>query len=206
MKKYLVTLIAIINICFCSTAQRIEVFGGYSYGSLVAKLPGITPPYDNGVLAPMVSDPQSNNNSALTLGVNVRIIKNLYLGLSWTGASKAKIKMHYYGSPVMDYVEQSSNAIMFNVKYNWLKFWKINLYSRAGIGAIFFSKPTLSDWFTEWEHHLEWRDGKPEACKRMAWQVSFVGVEFRPIKWVGVFAEGGLGRQGALLAGLKVFI
>ena len=205
MKQYLITLIAIISICFCSSAQRVEVFGGYSYGSLVAKLPGITPPYDNGVLAPMVSDPQSNN-SALTLGVNVRIIKNLSLGLSWTGASKAKIKMHYYGSPVMDYVEQSSNAIMFNVKYNWLKFWKINLYSRAGIGAIFFSKPTLSDWFTEWEHHLEWRDGKPEACKRLAWQVSFVGVEFRPIKWVGVFAEGGLGRQGALLAGLKVFI
>ncbi|MDE6225005.1 MAG: hypothetical protein K2M25_02585 [Muribaculaceae bacterium] len=169
-------------------------------------MPGITPPYDKGVLAPMVSDPQSNNNSALTLGVNVRIIKNLSLGLSWTGASKAKIKMHYYGSSVMDYVEQSSNAIMFNVKYDWLKFWKINLYSRAGIGAIFFSKPTLSDWFTEWEHHLEWRDGKPEACKRLAWQVSFVGVEFRPIKWVGVFAEGGLGRQGALLAGLKVFI
>ena len=205
MKQYLITLIAIISICFCSSAQRVEVFGGYSYGSLVAKLPGITPPYDNGVLAPMVSDPQSNN-SALTLGVNVRIIKNLSLGLSWTGASKAKIKMHYYGSPVMDYVEQSSNAIMFNVKYNWLKFWKINLYSRAGIGAIFFSKPTLSDWFTEWEHHLEWRDGKPEACKRLAWQVSFVGVEFRPIKWVGVFAEGGIGRQGALLAGLKVFI
>ena len=206
MKKYLITLITIIGICFCSSAQRVEVFGGYSYGSLVAKLPGITPPYDNGVLAPMVSDPQSNNNSALTLGVNVRIIKNLSLGLSWTGASKAKIKMHYYGSPVMDYVEQSSNAIMFNVKYNWLKFWKINLYSRAGIGAIFFSKPTLSDWFTEWEHHLEWRDGKPEACKRLAWQVSFVGIEYRPIKWVGVFAEGGLGRQGALLAGLKVFI
>ena len=206
MKKYLITLITIIGICLCSSAQRVEVFGGYSYGSLVAKLPGITPPYDNGVLAPMVSDPQSNNNSALTLGVNVRIIKNLSLGLSWTGASKAKIKMHYYGSSVMDYVEQSSNAIMFNVKYDWLKFWKINLYSRAGIGAIFFSKPTLSDWFTEWEHHLEWRDGKPEACKRLAWQVSFVGVEFRPIKWVGVFAEGGLGRQGALLAGLKVFI
>ena len=206
MKQYLITLITIIGICLCSSAQRVEVFGGYSYGSLVAKLPGITPPYDNGVLAPMVSDPQSNNNSALTLGVNVRIIKNLSLGLSWTGASKAKIKMHYYGSSVMDYVEQSSNAIMFNVKYDWLKFWKINLYSRAGIGAIFFSKPTLSDWFTEWEHHLEWRDGKPEACKRLAWQVSFVGVEFRPIKWVGVFAEGGLGRQGALLAGLKVFI
>ena len=205
MKKLFITLVALSYICFNLSAQRVEIFGGYSYGSLVAKLPGITPPYDNGVLAPMVSDPQSNN-SALTLGVNVRIIKNLSLGLSWTGASKAKIKMHYYGSPVMDYVEQSSNAIMFNVKYNWLKFWKINLYSRAGIGAIFFSKPTLSDWFTEWEHHLEWRDGKPEACKRLAWQVSFVGVEFRPIKWVGVFAEGGLGRQGALLAGLKVFI
>ncbi|MDE5845592.1 MAG: hypothetical protein K2H44_09455 [Muribaculaceae bacterium] len=206
MKKYLVTLIAIINICFCSSAQRVEIFGGYSYGSLVAKLPGITPPFNEAVNAPMVSEPQSNKNSALTLGVNVRIINNLSIGLSWTGVSKSKIKMHYYGSPVMDDVEQSSNAIMFNVKYDWLKFWKINFYSRAGIGAIFFSKPSFSEKLLEWDYNLEWPDGKPEAYKRLAWQVSFVGVEYRPIKWVGVFAEGGLGRQGALLAGLKVFI
>ncbi|MDE5844871.1 MAG: hypothetical protein K2H44_05765 [Muribaculaceae bacterium] len=206
MKNILFTLIALISIYFYSSAQRIEVFGGYSYGSLVAKLPGITPPFDTFLNAPMVSDKQGNNNGALTFGVNIRIIKNLSLGLSWTGVSKAKIKMHYYGSPVMHYDEQNSNAIMFNVKYDWLKFWKINFYSRAGIGAIFFSEPTLSEWFTECEDHLEWREGKPEACKRLAWQVSFVGVEYRPIKWIGIFAEGGLGRQGALLAGLKVFI
>ncbi|MDE7154702.1 MAG: hypothetical protein K2N79_00235, partial [Muribaculaceae bacterium] len=136
MKKYFITLLALIGICFYSSAQRIEIFGGYSYGSLVAKLPGITPPFNEAINAPMVSDSHGNNNGALTLGVNVRIIKNLSLGLSWTGVSKDKIKMHYYGSPVMDYVAQSSNAIMFNVKYDWLKFWKINFYSRAGIGAI----------------------------------------------------------------------
>ncbi|MDE5810265.1 MAG: hypothetical protein K2H59_08315 [Muribaculaceae bacterium] len=206
MKKYLITLITIIGICLCSSAQRVEVFGGYSYGSLVAKLPGITPPFDTHFNAPMYSLPQGNDNSALTLGLNVRIIKNLSIGLSWTGVSKSQIIMHYWGSTVMDDVEQSSNTIIFNVKYDWLKFWKINLYSRAGIGAIFFSEPTFSDWLIEEEHRLEWRDGKPESCKRLAWQVSFVGVEFRPIKWVGIFAEGGLGRQGALLAGLKVFI
>ncbi|MDE6351678.1 MAG: hypothetical protein K2K88_00840 [Muribaculaceae bacterium] len=206
MKKYFITLLALIGICFYSSAQRIEIFGGYSYGSLVAKLPGITPPFNEAINAPMVSDSHGNNNGALTLGVNVRIIKNLSVGLSWTGVSKDKIKMHYYGSTVMDYVAQSSNAIMFNVKYDWLKFWKINLYSRAGIGAIFFSKPSFSEKLLEWDYNLEWPDGKPEACKRLAWQVSFVGVEYRPIKWIGIFAEGGLGRQGALLAGLKVFI
>ena len=206
MKRIFITFFSLLCLYFASSAKRIEVFGGYSYGSLVAKLPGITPPFNVAVNAPMVSEPQGNNNGALTLGVNIRIIKNLSLGLSWTGISKAKIKMHYYGSPVMDDVEQSSNAIMFNVKYDWLKFWKINLYSRAGIGAIFFSKPSFSEKLLDWDYNLEWRDGKPESCKRLAWQVSFVGVEYRPIKWVGIFAEGGLGRQGALLAGLKVFI
>lgn len=206
MKRILIVLISIFSLYLGVYAQRIEVFGGYSYGSLVGSVPKIYPPYDAAIGAPMYNTNSNRENGALTLGVSVRIYNHLSIGLSWTGLNTFTQYMNYYNSEKLHYVKQSSNAIMFNVKYDWLKFWKINLYSRAGIGVVLFSKPTLSEWLTEWDHNLEWRDGKPEACKRLAWQVSFVGVEFRPIKWVGIFAEGGLGRQGALLAGLKVFI
>ena len=95
---------------------------------------------------------------------------------------------------------------MFNVKYQWLKLWKIHLYSRAGVGAVFYSEPEYSDSMKKWMDSYDWRDGEPESCKRFAWQVSYLGVELRPIRNLGVFAEGGLGRQGALMAGVKVFL
>lgn len=205
MKRILIVLISIFSLYLGAYAQRIEVFGSYSYGSLAGSAPKIDPPYHTGFGASM-HNIDSDKNGGLTLGINARIFKNLSIGLSWTGLTSYTQYMSLLNSEVIHSVKQSSNAVMFNVKYDWLKFWKVNLYSRAGIGAVFFSNPTFSESLVDMENRLEWRDGKPEACKRLAWQVSFVGVEFRPIKWVGIFAEGGLGRQGALLAGLKVFI
>ncbi|MDE6653999.1 MAG: hypothetical protein K2K37_06400 [Muribaculaceae bacterium] len=206
MKRVLITFFTLICISLGLNAQRIEVFGGYSYGSLVGNTPQINPPYDTAIGAPMNNLESNRENGALTLGVNARIYNKLSIGLSWTGINSYTQYMSPLNSEVVHSVKQSSNTVMFNVKYDWLEFWKINLYSRAGLGAIFFGDPSYSEWLTEWDHNLDWRDGKPESCKRLAWQVSFVGVEFRPIKWVGVFAEGGIGRQGALLAGLKVFL
>ncbi|MDE6809271.1 MAG: hypothetical protein K2J42_04185 [Muribaculaceae bacterium] len=206
MKKFLISFLAIICLYSFASAQRIEIFGGYSYGSLVGKLPGLTAPFDNAVNADMIVENQ-DQTGALTLGVNARILGNLSIGLSWTGITNSTYPLHYRGSDTYDYVKQSSNTIMFNIKYEWLKFWKLRLYSRAGIGGIFFSDPKFEgNWLPDHLDNYTWPDGKPESCKRVAWQASLVGVEFRPVKWVGVFAEGGLGRQGALLAGLKVFL
>lgn len=206
MKKVFISFLCLFCLCLTASAQRIEIFGGYSYGSEVGKLPGLTAPFDNMVNASMIVDNQ-DLNGALTLGINARIIGNLSLGLSWTGVTNSTYPLHYLNSESMDYIKQSSNAIMFNVKYEWLKLWKLRLYSRAGIGAIFFSEPKYEgNWLPTHLDNYTWPDGKPESCKRFAWQVSYLGVELRPIKWVGIFAEGGLGRQGALMAGLKVFL
>lgn len=205
MKKILISFLGLLCLCLTASAQRVEIFGGYSLGSLVGNTPEINAPFDNALNAPVHNLATDKQNGALTIGVNARILGNLSIGLSWTGLNTYSQPMHFYNSESIFSVKQTSNAMMFNVKYEWLKFWKLRLYSRAGVGAVFFSEPKF-DGFWMPQQNLDWRDGKPESCKRFAWQVSYLGVEFRPIKWVGVFAEGGLGRQGALMAGLKVFL
>ena len=205
MKKFLISFLAIICLYSIASAQRIEIFGGYSLGSLVGNTPDISAPFDKAVNAPVHNLAADRQNGALTLGVNVRILGNLSLGLSWTGLNTYTQPMHYNNSENIFNVKQNSNTVMFNVKYDWFKFWKIKLYSRAGVGATLFSAPKYEGNWMSMENY-NWTDGQPEACKRFAWQVSYLGVELRPIKWVGIFAEGGLGRQGALMAGMKVFL
>lgn len=206
MKKTIILFIAAVCVCLTASAQRIEIFGGYSVGSEIGKTPDIYAPYDNAVGTPMYTDAPDRQKSALTLGINARILGNLSIGFSWTGLNTFKQPMHYRNSSAIDNVEQSSNTVLFNVKYEWLKLWKLHLYSRAGVGAVFYSDPKYSEFMQSWMDNYEWRDGEPESCKRFAWQVSYLGVEFRPIRYLSVFAEGGLGRQGALLAGVKVFL
>ena len=206
MKQLILTVIAVLTLCFSASAQRIEIFGGYSVGSEIGKTPDIHAPFDNAVGVTMFNDAPERQKTALTIGVNARILGNLSIGLSWTGLNTYKQPMHYRNSSAIDNVEQSSNTVLFSVKYEWLKLWKLHLYSRAGVGAVFYSDPEYSDYMKTYMNNFDWRDGKPESCKRFAWQVSYLGVELRPIRNLGVFAEGGLGRQGALMAGVKVFL
>ena len=204
MKQYLITLITIISICFCTAAQRIEVFGGYSYGSEIGKLVNSKPSLPDEIGSMNVGD--QGNKGAFTIGVNARVFKGLSAGVSWTSNNSTERIFSYPHHSSFHSFKQSSSSLLFSIKYSWFKFRKLHLYSRAGIGAVFYNKPKLNSGLG---YHLDdfiWSNGEPKACTRLAWQVSFVGVEYRPIKWVGVFAEGGLGRQGALLAGLKVFI
>ena len=206
MKKSLVLSLLILFVIPLIKAQRIEVFGAYSYGSEIGKLMNSTPSLPDEIGSMHTYD--DGNKSAFTIGVNAQVFKGLSAGISWTSNNSTKRTMYYlhHSQSPFNHVKQSSSSLLFSVKYDWFKIWKINLYSRAGIGAVFYNTPKL---YSERDYQFEdftWSNGVPKACTRLAWQVSFVGIEYRPIKWVGVFAEGGLGRQGALLAGLKVFI
>ncbi|MDE5969289.1 MAG: hypothetical protein K2K27_07320 [Muribaculaceae bacterium] len=204
MKQYLITLIAIISICFCTAAQRVEVFGGYSYGSEIGKLVNSKPSLPDEIGSMNVGD--QGNKGAFTIGVNARVFKGLSAGISWTSINNTERRFSYpHHSSFPNNFKQGSSSILFSFKYDWFKFLKLNLYSRAGIGAVFYNTPKFHSENYQFDNFI-WSNGAPKACTRLAWQVSFVGIEYRPIKWVGVFAEGGLGRQGALLAGLKVFI
>ena len=201
--KNLILIIILICLTNSASAQRVEIFGGYSYGSEVGSIPSFNPPYITMIDRYANVFSGHDGKSAMTLGINVRILGNVSLGLSWTGLNSGSKSYGALNTDNPDCVKQNTNAILFGVKYDWLKIWKLNIYSRAGVGAVFIGKPKIENEDESW---YEWRDGKPESCKRFAWQVSYLGVEFRPIRYLGVFAEGGLGRQGALLAGLKVFL
>ena len=76
MKRILIVLISIFSLYLGAYAQRIEVFGGYSYGSLVGSVPKIYPPYHIGFGTTM-HNIDSDKNGGLTLGVNARIFNNL---------------------------------------------------------------------------------------------------------------------------------
>ena len=205
MKQLILTVFAVLTLCFSASAQRFEFFGGYSYGSEVGKIPSFTAPYHTALCTNThLHSRDSRGRNAMTLGVNVRVIGNLSLGLSWTGLNEgARPFGGYANSGVPDYVLQNTNTVLFSVKYDWFKLWKLNIYSRGGIGVVFLSDPKFDCYNEEW---LDWRDGKPESGKRFAWQASLLGVEYKFLRHYGVFAEGGLGRQGALMAGVKVFL
>lgn len=196
-----------------SSQKRIEFFGGYSVGSEVGKYPTVSAPKVMVGLGSITALGETETNkNALTLGLNLRIYKNLSVGLSWTGLNSITYSVIYPTlidkTPFL-YMKYKSNAVLFNVKYDWAKIGNFHFYSRGGVGAVFISKPSLSwsnnNTYVEPSQGLVWKDGN-EAVKKFAWQISYLGLEYRPLPFVGLFAEGGLGYQGAFLAGLKVFL
>lgn len=212
--KRLSLLLSIISlfIIFPASAQRFEFYGGYSYGSEIGTGHGYKLSNYDDVLSKF-SQTDLNvdlQRSAMTLGFNIKLFRNFSAGLSWTGLSKCKRVISGSPEAISSYahlveMEYSSNTVLFNMKYEWFKFKKLHCYSTAGIGAIFYSTPervssTYQDKYTDLGDP---NDGYKSA-NRMAWQVSFLGIEYRLMKILGVFIEGGLGHQGALMTGLKV--
>ncbi|MDE7092891.1 MAG: hypothetical protein K2O43_05660, partial [Muribaculaceae bacterium] len=204
--KYLLIPTLILLIFQLANAQKIEIFGAYSYGSEIGKLMNSTPSLPDEIGSMYIRD--HNSKSTFTIGANICVFRGFSVGASWTNNGSTVRWMNYlhHSSSSLNYFNQSSSALLFSAKYDWFKFRKLNFYSRAGIGAVFYNTPKLHSGRNYQFEDFTWSNGVPKSCTRFAWQVSFVGVEYRPIKWIGIFAEGGLGRQGALLAGLKVFI
>lgn len=205
MKNTFLALIMLLLSIVKLPAQKIELYGAYSLGSEIGKVPDITVPYDNKLCATMVFDAPDRQKSAMTLGANVKIWNHISVGVSWTGLNTYTQPVHYHNNKEIHHIKYSSNTLLFNIKYEWLKLSKFHFYSKGGIGAVFFSKPERSSYFHEYPNHFDW--GKDDDRRtRLAWQISYLGIDFRPIRWLGIFAEGGFGRQGALTAGLKVFM
>lgn len=210
MKKIIINLIIVFS-CICSVAakDRLEIWGGYSLGSAIGNVPEVSAPYLKSLGTNMELYNHRRHHEALSLGFNVRIIKNLSIGLSWTGLNSYSFDFRLYNSkpevPVVS-SKYNTNTVLFNLKYQWAKFSIFRLYSRGGIGAVFISAPKRSGdiLYQNYSEDFTWNDGN-DAVKRFAWQISPIGVEIRPLPFIGVFAEGGFGRQGNLVAGIKFF-
>lgn len=95
---------------------------------------------------------------------------------------------------------------MLNCKYQWLRLGSMILYSRGGIGVGFTSdiKLWLSDlWANQPQNVVVMHKRGPS--EKVAWQISPVGVEYKPLRFLGIFAEGGFGNQGNMLAGVRIY-
>lgn len=206
MKQFLINII--ILCCFSTLAakDRLEIWGGYSTGSAIGNVPEVTAPTMDNYTRLYFSDPH-RQHQALSLGVNVRILGNLSIGMSWTGLNSCSFDASVKNADgVIVTSKYNTNTVLFNLKYQWAKFSVFRLYSRGGIGSVFISAPHRSgnSYFEQNPGAFSWEDGN-EACKRIAWQLSPLGVEIRPVSFIGIFAEGGFGRQGNLVAGIKFF-
>ena len=213
MKKILVTLIALVTFsALHADDPRLSVWGAYSLGNDVAEMPSKTPTFvrEMNLHAMWEFTKPSQSNSAATIGVDYRFYKGLYLGLSWTtGGSFSEVADPNDRDMPFCTAKYKVNFVCFNSKYEWLKLRNLRLYSRAGIGIAFSSRLKM-----EYDdiYHQIWGDDASKQfdvlhdrglATRIAWQATPLGVEYKPWRFLGIFAEGGFGNQGNFLAGAR---
>ncbi len=210
MKKLILTFLAVM-LCLNTYAgdSRLSIWGSYSLGKGVSEVGSntVTEAYFSGPGYTSILNDNSHGKSAATLGVDYCLTGGLFLGLSWTTGGKftewsndnpeklTEIKAAY-----------KTNYLLFNCKYEWLKYGGIRLYSRAGIGVGFTSgaKLSLGDFMNATSDNVKILATRGPS-EDVAWQVSVVGFEYKPSRLVGVFVEGGFGNQGNLLAGIRIY-
>lgn len=207
MRRIITTIITIVAIATVHAEEpRLAFWGGYSYGKEISSTPG-NPTEARFHYKDYTSSDIDRNKSAATIGFDYRIFKGLHAGLSWTTGGKLSeaIACKPDQGPIL--CNYKVNFIMLNSKYEWLKVKRFRFYSRAGIGIGFASKvkldiPKSFDRYRSFLTITNTRNG----CTELAWQVAPLGVEFKPCDYFGIFAEGGFGNQGNLLAGARIYI
>lgn len=200
-KYIIVALSAIIFSSAYAGDPRLSIWGAYSFGKNVSDVGG-EPTHVYNYMACFhrtMTDPHYGK-SAATVGIDYRIAGGLYLGASFTTGGKfTELTKQNPVNSVDAEMEYKSTYLFFNCKFDWLKIKEVRLYSRGGLGVGFTSKGKL---ITEWEFEVISSRGPTEE---FAWQFSPLGVEYKPFRFLGVFAEGGFGNQGNMLAGIRLY-
>lgn len=136
-------------------------------------------------------------SGTINIGYLYGITSNFSAGLSYTYFTD-KDEVHMGSSNTLANTEVKNHVVLINLKYRWLTIDKFNFYSRAGLGVKFSSKAKFTNdggFFTAPEQ---------TAQKRIAWQVSALGVDWSFMRNLAIFAEGGIGMQGCAMVGAKV--
>lgn len=219
MKKLLSLILCLLAFYTCSAAEPLfDIWGAYSYGNGVTIVPnGATRFHDPlpgqhpvvGTLDPATLS-EEKTKSGMTLGIEYHLSSRVWVGASFTTGGKfSEAAGMPELSPYPFYIASYKNSSLYLTgRINWLKIKNLYLYSRAAIGIAFTSKVHVKwdsvefNWeYFEEETILEGR--KP--CEKFVWQVSPVAAEYKPNRFIGIFAEGGFGKQGNLLAGVRVY-
>ena len=134
-------------------------------------------------------------SGTINIGYLYRATGHLSLGLSYT-YSTVKDEVHQGSSIALANTEVKNHIVLLNVKYSWLRLNNVNFYTRGGLGVQFSSKAKFID-------SVYYNPPEQKSEKRLAWQVSALGVEWNFLRNMSVFAEGGAGMQGCVMAGVK---
>ena len=133
----------------------------------------------------------------INIGYLFHATSHLSLGLSYS-YNTVKDEVHQGSSITLANTEIKNHIILINAKYTWLNLSKFSFYSRGGIGVKFSSKAKFTD-------ITYFNPPEQENQKRLAWQISALGVEWKFLSNLAIFAEGGAGIQGCAIVGAKVF-
>lgn len=134
-------------------------------------------------------------SGTINIGYLYRATGHLSLGLSYT-YSTVKDEVHQGSSEALADTEVKNHIVLLNVKYSWLRVNNVNFYTRGGLGVKFSSKAKFTDFSS-------YNPPEQKSEKRLAWQISALGVEWNLLRNMSVFAEGGAGMQGCVMAGVK---
>lgn len=127
------------------------------------------------------TDADPSGWGAVTLGYNLRLTRNLSVGVQAVYSSnEQRVKS------IRRSVETRYWSLMPDVKWNWLNLRVVTFYSRLGAGAS-FSRAKVA--------------GRTDASTRFAFQVSPIGVEVGGR--LAAYAEAGIGVSGCFLAGVR---
>lgn len=209
MNKLILTLVAMLT-CVSTYAgePRLSIWGAYSYGKGVSEVGSGKPTsvwYKLLGSGCVFRDPD-RGRSAVTLGIDYRVTGGLYLGVSWTtGAKFSEVDNDNPAKSLCSKATYKTSYLLFSIKYQWLKINNFRLYSRTaiGIGFIFDMDFWFDDsWLTIENIEIKTKRGPSE---KVAWEVAPLGVEYKPYRFMGIFAEGGFGNQGNLLAGIRFY-
>lgn len=197
-----------------ATEPRLAVWGAYSYGKAITIEPRGTTTFDIPHYGPrqMLAD---KAKSGVSMGLDYRLTSKVWVGASFTTCGKYTETAYVSlpgGIPIIS-ASYKSSTVYLNAKVKWFTIKNLHFYSRTGIGIGFTSKidakitkeyaQSMADHPSILDYITVKRDREP--CKRLAWQFSPVGAEYKPIRNIGIFAEGALGNQGNLLAGARFY-
>ncbi|MCM1291949.1 MAG: hypothetical protein NC207_08490 [Bacteroides sp.] len=185
------------------SAQRYEIFGGFSTGGEIGKVPDMPKLYHTKVCTWLRSIEEDKTRTAMTLGLRMNIIAGLSAEFSWTGLNSYSqtLGMDNYSVASMNC---TTNTFLFGAKYKWLSLRKFNFYTSASAGFVCYSLSNEfynPDIFHTYDQIITQKEDNFPS-REFAYQLNYLGIEYRPIKTLGFFIEGGYGRRGVFTAGI----
>lgn len=199
MWKKVILVLSLLSMCFSIFAQKNnnskhEVYLSYGFAP-IEKSQEIDLGVPVDIAGSVYSLDNQKKSGTINIGYLYRATGHLSLGLSYT-YSTVKDEVHQGSSEALADTEVKNHIVLLNVKYSWLRVNNVNFYTRGGLGIKFSSKAK----FTNLSYY---NPPEQKSGKRLAWQISALGVEWNLLRNMSVFAEGGAGMQGCVMAGVK---